>query len=117
MAAAETFMDLLPYLDQEEKEQQLELRTAETPIRFQVENFPNPFNPSTTFRYAIPKPTPVNLKIFNILGEEVESLVNKELPVGIYELTWDASHLASGMYFYRLEAEGFVQTKKLLLLK
>ena len=81
------------------------------------QNYPNPFNPSTKIRYSVPQSSNVMLKIFDILGNEIETLVNEEKPVGTYELTWYAKNLPSGVYFYRLQAGSFVETKKMLLLK
>jgi CubicO group peptidase (beta-lactamase class C family) len=89
------------------------------------QNYPNPFNSSSVIKYSIPKSSLVTLKIFNILGEEIEILVNKEKPVGTYEVNWNASNLPSGVYFYRLQVvdpeassgQGFVQTRKMILLK
>ncbi len=81
------------------------------------QNFPNPFNPSTTIRYAIPAEAKVTLKIYNLIGQEVATLVNTNQMVGTYSVQFDASKLSSGVYFYRLSAGSFVQTKKLLLLK
>ncbi len=87
------------------------------------QNYPNPFNPSTTIRYAIPKQSVVTLKIYSVLGEEIETLVNKELNAGIYEVNFNASNLTSGVYFYRIIAHStngkkeFVDTKKLILIK
>ena len=82
-----------------------------------MQNYPNPFNPSTTIEFDLPKTGDVTLKIFNILGEEVATLAYDRLSAGSYSYDWDASHLASGVYLYRLEAEGFVQTKKMILMK
>ncbi|MCP4429439.1 MAG: T9SS type A sorting domain-containing protein, partial [Gammaproteobacteria bacterium] len=85
------------------------------------QNYPNPFNPSTTVEFALPHAGFVTLKIYNILGKEVATLVSERLTAGKYEYQWDASReggVASGVYFYRLQTESdFVQTKKLLLLK
>ncbi|UCF20293.1 MAG: T9SS type A sorting domain-containing protein [Gemmatimonadota bacterium] len=80
-------------------------------------DYPNPFNPSTTIEFNLPKTSKVTLKIFNILGEEVTTLVSEKLSTGSYIYEWDASNLASGVYLYRLEAEGFVETKKMMLMK
>jgi hypothetical protein len=88
------------------------------PTAYDLEqNYPNPFNPSTTFRYSIPTQSKVVIKVYDILGNEVATLVNEEKSVGTYELTWDASSLSSGVYFYQLKAGAFVETKKMLLLK
>ena len=82
-----------------------------------MNNYPNPFNPSTTIKYKIKELTLVELKVYDILGEEVISLVNEEQPAGSYEVEFNASKLASGVYFYRLQAGSFVQAKKMMLLK
>jgi dienelactone hydrolase len=82
------------------------------------QNYPNPFNPSTTIEFALTKPGWVTLKIYNILGQEVAELVSENLGAGSYKYNWDASGLASGVYYYRIEADkGFVQTKKMLLIR
>ena len=81
------------------------------------QNFPNPFNPSTIIQYSLPVTAPVVLKIYNVLGQEVKTLVNQNQKAGKYTVRLDASSLASGMYFYRLQAGEFSQVKKLLLLK
>ena len=81
------------------------------------QNYPNPFNPSTMIKLALPKSSEVSLKVFNILGEEVATLVSEKLSTGSYSYEWDAGGLASGVYLYRLEAEGFVQTRKMILMK
>ena len=81
------------------------------------QNYPNPFNPNTRIKYSIPKSSQVTLKIFNTLGEEIKTLVNEEKPVGIYELTWNAANLPSGVYFYQLKTGEYINTKKMVLLK
>jgi hypothetical protein len=81
------------------------------------QNYPNPFNPSTTLEFSLPRSGYVNLKVFNILGEVVTTLVEEELNVGTYATQWNAADAASGVYFYRLQAGDLVDTKKLLLLK
>jgi hypothetical protein len=81
------------------------------------DNYPNPFNPTTVIRYVIPKYGIVTLKIYDALGREVETLVNRFQGMGSYELTFDGSFLPSGMYFYRLIAGGFSVTKKMSLVK
>ena len=80
-------------------------------------NFPNPFNPSTKIKYAIPQTSNVIVKVFDILGNEIETLVNEEKPSGTYEITWNAEGLPSGVYFYQLKAGSIVETKKMILLK
>jgi len=81
------------------------------------QNFPNPFNPSTTIRYGLTQQMLVTLKIYNILGQEVAALVNEEKPAGSYEVNFNASRLSSGVYFYRLQAGSFIETKKMILLR
>ncbi len=81
------------------------------------QNFPNPFNPSTRIAYAIPKSSRIRLSILDVLGREVAVLVNGEQAAGSYESQWEAGSLSSGVYFYRLEAGPFVQSKKMLLLR
>ncbi|MBV6421184.1 MAG: hypothetical protein DAHOPDDO_02457 [Ignavibacteriaceae bacterium] len=95
------------------------------PKEFKLEqNYPNPFNPTTTIQYQIPaSPNPskggafVSLKIYDILGSEVVTLVNAEQKPGYYEVEFNASHLASGMYVYRLQAGEYISTKKMLMIK
>jgi hypothetical protein len=82
-----------------------------------VQNFPNPFNPNTTIRYQIPKSGNVTLKIYDVLGAEVTTLVNEEKVAGKYEVSFNASKLASGVYIYRIQAGDFVSSKKMVLLK
>lgn len=89
-----------------------------TPIRFSLEqNFPNPFNPITTVSYSIKEKGMVTLKVFDILGNEVSTLVNEEEEAGNYNLKFNASSLSSGIYFYTLKAGEFISTKKMILLK
>jgi len=96
------------------------------PDKFRLsQNYPNPFNPSTTIQFGLPNASYVTLKIFNILGQEVASLINEKREAGQHSVQWNAHSLASGVYFYRLYAHptdakqtnDFVQTKKLLLLR
>ena len=92
--------------------------TNSVPTDYQLsQNYPNPFNPSTKIRYSIPNSGVVRLTIFNILGQEVTTIVNEYKNAGTYELNWDASNLPSGMYIYRLQSESFVTSKKMILLK
>lgn len=81
------------------------------------QNYPNPFNPSTTFAFRIGSRTFASLKIFDSDGGEVATVVSEELPAGVYTRHWSADWLASGIYFYRLEAGGFTEARKFVLLK
>jgi len=81
------------------------------------QNYPNPFNPTTDIKFSIPKSGVVKIVVFDILGREVRTLVNEFRQTGEYNISFDASNLASGVYFYRLEANDFTQTKKMLLIK
>ncbi len=81
------------------------------------QNYPNPFNPSTTISYAVPTNSFVSLKVYSILGTEVASLVNETQAAGRYTVRFTATQLSSGVYFYRIVAGNFVDTKKLTLLK
>ena len=103
--------------------------SKESSIGFVLEqNYPNPFNPVTTIKYSIPthlnkwgtqeaSDVPVQLKVYNLLGQEVAILINKQQTSGTYEVKFDGSNLPSGIYVYKLHAGGFVSTKKLMLLK
>jgi hypothetical protein len=89
-----------------------------TPYRFSLEqNFPNPFNPSTTIRYGLPSRSHVTLTVFNTLGQQVAKVVQGEQEAGFHEVQFDASGLASGVYLYRLTAGSYVETRKLLLVR
>jgi hypothetical protein len=81
------------------------------------QNYPNPFNPSTTIEYALPKPSNVTLKIYNILGEEVATLVSDRLTAGSYSYEWSRpAGMASGVYLYRLQAGEYLETRKMVLM-
>jgi photosystem II stability/assembly factor-like uncharacterized protein len=82
-----------------------------------LQNYPNPFNPVTIIRYQVAANSNVNLKVYDILGNEVETLVNEKQNPGIYEVTFDGSKLTNGIYFYRIQAGEFNQVKKMILLK
>ncbi len=89
-----------------------------SPIKYTLEqNYPNPFNPSTKIKYSIPEDGFVKLKIYNLLGEEVFTLVNAVQKTGRYEVVFDASRLASGVYYYRLETQKYTSVKKMILMK
>jgi hypothetical protein len=89
-----------------------------TPHSFKLDqNYPNPFNPTTTIGYDVPKASFVTLNVFNILGQEVASLVSERKEAGSYEMQFDASNLTSGVYFYQLKAGSFLETRRLLLVR
>jgi endoglucanase len=91
---------------------------SETPQNFTLrQNYPNPFNPSTIIQYQVPSIGIVTLKIYDILGREVAALVNEEKRLGKYDVQWNASNMPSGVYFYRLHAGSFIETKRMILLK
>jgi len=81
------------------------------------QNYPNPFNPSTTIEFALPRAANVRLNIHNILGEKVETLVSRPMSAGSYSVIWDASSVPSGIYFYKITAGAFSETKKMTLIK
>jgi hypothetical protein len=81
------------------------------------QNYPNPFNPSTKIRYSITEHSSVILKVFNLLGEEIETLVSTEQSAGVYEATFDANNLSSGIYFYTLQTRDYSSTKKMMLMR
>jgi len=81
------------------------------------QNYPNPFNPTTTIKYQIPELSFITLKLFDVLGSEIATLVNEEKPIGNYEVEFNGSKLTSGIYFYRLQAGNFIETKKMVLVK
>jgi len=91
---------------------------TELPKTFSIsQNYPNPVNPATTIEFSLPSSEYVTLKIYNITGQEVATLVSERLAPGNHKRVWDRSGLASGVYFYKLEAGPFVKTKKLVLMK
>jgi hypothetical protein len=95
-----------------------EEQISQVPAEFLLsQNYPNPFNPSTKIKYSIPQSSNVVIKVFDILGNEIETLVNKEQSTGTYEITWYAANLPNGIYFYKLQAGNFIETKKMILLK
>jgi hypothetical protein len=81
------------------------------------QNYPNPFNPVTTIKYQIPEFSFVTLKIYDVLGNEIETLVNEEKAAGSYAIEFGADGLTSGIYFYQLKADGYMETKKMILIK
>jgi hypothetical protein len=89
-----------------------------TPIKYDLsQNYPNPFNPSTTIKFSIPQSGLVTLKVYNLLGQEVATLLNREINAGTHEYNFNAGRLGSGIYFYTIQAGDFIATKKMMLLK
>lgn len=104
--------DFVGYTDVEDEQ------NSQQPKQYALnQNYPNPFNPSTTISYSIPNDGFVSLRIYNVLGQEIKSLVNQFQKSGNYKLMFDASNLPSGVYFYKIEANNFTQVKKMMLLK
>jgi hypothetical protein len=90
----------------------------EKPSSYELyQNYPNPFNPSTIISFSVPVTAPVTLKIFDVLGNEVATLINEEKPAGVYEIEFNATNLSSGVYFYKVLAGSFIEAKKMLLTK
>ena len=104
-----TTPDIMSYIEQD---------SDMIPLNFSLrQNYPNPFNPSTKIKYSVPQTSKVVIKVFDVLGNEIETLNNEEKPAGTYEITWYAENLPSGVYFYQLKAGNYVETKKMVLLK
>ncbi|MBI3586184.1 MAG: T9SS type A sorting domain-containing protein, partial [Ignavibacteriales bacterium] len=87
-----------------------------------AQNYPNPFNPSTTIQYTVPRRSNVRLRVFDTMGREVATIINQEVNAGVYKSEWNGRNTAgisvsSGVYFYRLEANGYQSTQKMVLLK
>ena len=82
-----------------------------------LQNYPNPFNPSTSIKYELPEYSKVVLKVYDLLGREIKTLVNEEQSPGYYNLIFNGAGISSGTYFYRLQSEKFVDIKTMLLLK
>jgi hypothetical protein len=82
-----------------------------------AQNYPNPFNPSTTINFSIPQSGRVNLSIFNSVGQEVETMIDREMTAGNHQITFNADNLPSGIYFYKLEAGNFLDVKKMVMIR
>ncbi len=88
------------------------------PVEFSLsQNYPNPFNPTTTIKFGVPKEVKVVLKIYDILGKEIATIVNQKMEPGYYQYEWNGTAFASGVYFYRLDAGSFVKIKKMVLIR
>ena len=81
------------------------------------QNYPNPFNPQTTIQYTLPEPGDVSVKVFNVLGNEISTLVNENQSAGKHKTEWNAQSMPSGIYFYKIQAKNFIETKKMVLMK
>ncbi len=98
--------------------EQFERQAAVLPSDFALnQNYPNPFNPTTTISFALPNAAPVTLTVYNVIGQEVARLVDGPLPAGPHQVTFDAANMASGIYFYRLQTDGFSEQRKMVLMK
>jgi len=96
--------------------------TVPKPVAMLSQNFPNPFNPSTTIKFSTPKAGQVNLSVYNVRGQRVKTLVNEVMPAGQQSVTWNGDDnnsrsVASGVYFYKLEADGRTEVKRMVLMK
>ncbi len=90
----------------------------EIPTGYKIEqNYPNPFNSSTVIKFSLPKSSNVKLKIFDRLGREVTTLVDEKKSAGSYQYVFNGNNLSSGIYFYRIQSQNFVETRKMILLK
>ncbi|MEJ5304867.1 MAG: T9SS type A sorting domain-containing protein, partial [Ignavibacteria bacterium] len=91
---------------------------VEIPKEFKLsQNYPNPFNPSTLIEYSVAKPEHITIKVYNVLGKEVATLVDEMKEPGVYSVRFDASNLSSGIYFYKLQSESYNAVKKMILQK
>ncbi len=128
--SSSTYWNVINILSFSNSPNRIENNTVSVPQSYQLfQNYPNPFNPETTIKYSIPKVAHVSLKVYDILGREVETLVDKVQPAGNYQVKFsqqtlnveqqsnNRNFLSSGVYFYRLRAGSFVQTKKMLMIK
>jgi hypothetical protein len=91
---------------------------VEIPTSYSLsQNFPNPFNPTTTIQFSIPQAGLVNLTVYNILGEQIKTLIDEYRGIGSHTVQFDANSLSSGIYLYRMKARSFVETKKMIFIK
>ena len=94
------------------------LISQQVPESFKLsQNYPNPFNPSTSIKFSLPNSSFTTLKVYNLVGQEIETLVNENLNAGTYEATLNGANLTSGIYFYKINADGYSETKKMMLIK
>ncbi|MBD3256983.1 DUF4397 domain-containing protein [candidate division GN15 bacterium] len=112
-----TVVEFMP-TDAEAKTQAAASLSNNLPNEFRLDqNYPNPFNPTTTITFALPAASQVTLSVYNVLGQEVSTLLNTSLPAGEHQVEFDASSVASGVYFYRISAENYSDTRKMMLVK
>ena len=96
----------------------IEDQSSSIPGKFEIsQNYPNPFNARTAIEYALPQDSHVKIVIYNLLGQNIESLVDQSQTAGIHQVIWNAADVPTGVYFYRIEAGDFTQTRKMLLTK
>ncbi len=93
------------------------IENAERPTEYSISNYPNPFNPTTTINYQLPENGFVTIKVYDMLGKEIATLVNENKSAGYYKINFDASKLTSGVYIYTINAGKYSQSKKMLLMK
>ncbi|MBX7047324.1 MAG: T9SS type A sorting domain-containing protein [Ignavibacteria bacterium] len=92
--------------------------SSETPKSFKLhQNFPNPFNPTTTITFDVARSGTIKLEVFDLLGKQIETMINEALQQGTYEISFDATHLSSGIYYYKLVSDNYTMTKKMVVSK
>jgi hypothetical protein len=96
---------------------EVQVEISQPDVFYLGQNYPNPFNPSTNIKYSIPQDENVTLKVYDILGKEVTTLVNEYQQAGSFDVVFNGSNLSSGVYYYQLKAGNFVSTKKMILLR
>jgi hypothetical protein len=106
-----------PKIEHNHNNDQLNVSNKEVPLEYSIGNYPNPFNPTTTINYQLPNDGFVTIKVYDLLGREVATLVNENKTAGYYNVGFNASKLTSGIYIYTITANNFVQSKKMLLMK
>ena len=96
----------------------IDSKTPTRPVRYTLsQNYPNPFNPSTTIEFSLPTSEDVQIEIYNIAGQKIETLLNERMPAGDHKMEYNARNLASGIYFYKIQAGHFQDVKKMVLIK
>jgi hypothetical protein len=110
---------LRPYFTAAEFEKFMAMvKAVGVPTEFELsQNYPNPFNPETSIEYALPENAKIRLSVFNMLGQEVQVLVDGQMEAGYHKATFDGADMSSGVYFYRLQVDNNVMTKKMVLMK